>query len=87
MGGYETTTAVMIWRPLSSHVYHKIAACWLAGWLTTNAPGDRRAMATRAMITTKVTTWAMVMATRLAGNKEGKGNGGKGDGNGNEVGG
>jgi uncharacterized membrane protein YgcG len=51
-----------------------------------------RAMATRvmgkqqrrgqlmAMVTAKATTWVIVMVTRLAGNKEGKGKGGKGDG-------
>jgi hypothetical protein len=34
------------------------------------------------MTTAKVTTWVMVMATRLAGNKEAKGEGGKDNGNG-----
>ena len=33
-----------------------------------------------AMVTAKATTWVIVMVTRLAGNKEGKGKGGKGDG-------
>ncbi len=42
---------------------------------------------TRAMATVKMTTWAMAMVTRLAGNKEGKGKGRKGDCNGNEGGG
>ncbi len=51
-----------------------------------NTPGDWRAMATRAMATAKARMWAMAMATRLAGDKEGKGNGGKGDGDGNEGG-
>ncbi len=37
-----------------------------------------------AMVT--ATIWAMAMATRLAGNKEGKGDGSKGDGNGDEGG-
>ncbi len=31
------------------------------------------------MVTAKATTWVMVMVTRLAGNKEGKGEGGKGN--------
>ncbi len=38
------------------------------------------------MATTKVTTWVMVMVTRLAGDKEGKGKGGKGDGDEDEGG-
>jgi hypothetical protein len=55
--------------------------------------GDRRAMVTRAMATAmtmmKATTWVMVMVMvrRLAGNKEGKGEGGKGNGDDNEGGG
>ncbi len=49
--------------------------------------GGRRLTATRAMVTVTVTTWLMAMVTRLAGNKEGKGEGGKGDGNGDEGGG
>ncbi len=63
--------------------------CWLTGWLTVNAPGDGQATATRAMAmaTDMATTWVMVTATRLAGNKEGKGDSGKGDGNGDEGGG
>ena len=32
------------------------------------------------------TTWVMATVTRLAGNEEGKGEGGKGDGNGDEGG-
>ncbi len=31
------------------------------------------------MVMAKATTWVMVMVTRLAGNKEGKGEGSKGD--------
>ena len=49
--------------------------------------GGRRLMVTRAMATVTVTTWLMVMVTRLAGDEEGKGEGGKGDGNGDEGGG
>jgi hypothetical protein len=41
----------------------------------------------RTMVTAMVTTWAMVMAMRLAGNKEGKAKGSKGDGDSNEGGG
>ncbi len=37
-----------------------------------------RAMVT-VMATVKATRWVMVMVTRLAGNEEGKGEGGKGD--------
>ena len=33
-------------------------------------------MATRAMATLTATTWVMAMVTRLAGNEEGKGEGG-----------
>ena len=40
--------------------------------------------ATRAMAKVMATTWVMVTVTRLAGDKEGKGEGGKGDGNGDE---
>jgi hypothetical protein len=36
------------------------------------------------MATATATMWTMAMVTRLAGNKEGKGNGSKSDGNGNE---
>jgi hypothetical protein len=51
-------------------------------------------MAARAMATNKdggqamvtVTTWAMAMATSLAGNKEGKCKGGEGNGDGDEGG-
>ncbi len=52
--------------------------------------GDRRAMATRAMVTAmataKATTWVMVMVTRMAGNNEGNGEGGKGNGDDDEGG-
>jgi hypothetical protein len=41
----------------------------------------------RALAMATVTMWAMVTATRLAGNKEGKGKGGKSNGDGNEGGG
>jgi hypothetical protein len=51
--------------------------------------GDRGATATWVMAMAKATTWVMVKATRLAGDKEGKGEGrgSKGDGDGNEGGG
>ena len=51
--------------------------------------GGRRLMATRAMATatTMATALVMVMVTRLAGNKEGMGEGGKGNGDGDEGGG
>jgi hypothetical protein len=39
-----------------------------------------------ATATVKVTIWAMMMATRLVGDEEGKGEGGKGDDDGNEGG-
>ncbi len=42
--------------------------------------------ATRAMAKVTAATWVMVMVTRLAGNKEGKGEGGKGNGEGDEGG-
>ncbi len=42
---------------------------------------------TRAMATVTATTWVMATVTRLVGNKEGKGEGGKGDGDGVEGGG
>jgi hypothetical protein len=41
----------------------------------------------RVMAMGTATTWAMATATRLAGNKEGNGDGGKGNGDGNEGGG
>jgi len=49
--------------------------------------GGRRLTATRAMTTVTAMTWLMVMVMRLAGNKEGKGEGSKGNGNGDEGGG
>ena len=51
------------------------------GYKSDGDEGDGRATATRAMVTAmataKATTWVMVMVTRLAGNKEGKGEDGK----------
>ncbi len=44
-------------------------------------------MAMRALATAMVAMWAMAMTTRLAGNKEGKGKGGKSNGDGDEGGG
>jgi hypothetical protein len=49
--------------------------------------GGRRLTAIRAMATVMVMMWVTAMVTRLAGDKEGKGEGGKGDGNGDEGGG
>ena len=49
--------------------------------------GGRRLMATRAMATVTATTWLMATVTRLAGDEEGKGEGGKGDGDGRRGGG
>jgi len=49
--------------------------------------GGRRLMVTRAMATVTVTTWLMVMVTRLAGDEEGKCEDGKDKGNGDEGGG
>ena len=43
--------------------------------------------ATSAMAMVTATTWVMAMVTRLAGDKEDKGEGGKGDGDGDEGGG
>jgi hypothetical protein len=40
-----------------------------------------------AMVTATATTWLMATVTRLVGDKEGNGEGGKGDGNGDEGGG
>ena len=40
--------------------------------------GGRRLMATRAMVTMTATTWVSATVTRLVGDKEGKGEGGKG---------
>ncbi len=42
---------------------------------------------TRVMATVTAMMWVMATVTRLAGDKEGKGEGGKGDGNGDEGGG
>jgi hypothetical protein len=41
----------------------------------------------RAAVTERAATWVMAMMTRLAGDKEGKGEGGKGNCNGDEGGG
>jgi hypothetical protein len=41
----------------------------------------------RAMVMVTATTWVMAMMTRLAGDKEGKGDGGKGDDDDDEGGG
>ena len=43
-----------------------------------NGEGGRRLTASRAMATVTATMWVMATVTRLAGNKEGKGEGGKG---------
>ena len=45
---------------------------------TSNGKGGRRLMVTMAMAAVTATTWVMVMVMRLAGNEEGKGEGGKG---------
>jgi len=47
----------------------------------------RRLTVTRAMATAMATMWVMETVTRLAGDKEGKDEGGKGDGDGDEGGG
>ncbi len=44
-------------------------------------------MATRVIATVTATTWLMATVTRLTGNEEGKGEGGKGNGDGDEGGG
>ena len=49
--------------------------------------GDRQLTATRVMAMATAATWVMVMATRLAGDEEGKSEGGKGDGDGDKGGG
>ena len=49
--------------------------------------GGRQLTATRAMAMVMATTWVMATVTRLAGDKEGKGEGGKGDDDGDEGGG
>ena len=46
--------------------------------------GGRQLTVTRAMVTATAMTLVMVMVTRLAGDEEGKGEGGKGDGNSDE---
>ena len=46
----------------------------------------RQLTATMAMAMVTATMWVMAMVTRLAGNKEGKGEGGKGVGDGDEGG-
>ena len=43
-----------------------------------NGKGGRRLMATRAMAAVTATMWVMATVTRLVGDKEGKGEGGKG---------
>ena len=43
-----------------------------------NGKGGRQLTVTRAMATVTAMTWVMAMVTRLAGNEEGKGEGGKG---------
>jgi len=48
--------------------------------------GGRQLTATRTMVTVMAMTWLMATVTRLAGDEEGKGEGGKGDGNGDEGG-
>jgi hypothetical protein len=57
---------------------------WQRGWQAIDGDKATRAM---AMVTATVRTWLMATVTRLAGDKEGKGEGGKGDGNGDEGGG
>ena len=49
--------------------------------------GGRRLTVTRAMAMVTATTWLMAMVMRLAGDEEGKSEGGKGDGDGDEGGG
>ena len=43
-----------------------------------NGEGGRRLTVTRAMVTVTVTTWMMAKVTRLVGDEEDKGEGGKG---------
>ncbi len=45
---------------------------------TSNGKGGRRLTVTKAMVMVTAMTWVMVTVTRLAGDKEGKGEGGKG---------
>ncbi len=60
------------------------------GYKSNGNKGDGQAMGTRAMATVmataKATTWVMVILRRLAGNKEGRGEGSKGDGDDDEGG-
>ncbi len=49
--------------------------------------GGRQATATRVTAMVMATMWVMAMATRLAGNEEGKGKGSKGNDNSNKGGG
>ena len=49
--------------------------------------GDRQLTTTRAMAMATAATWVMVMVTRLAGDEEGKSEGGKGYGDGDKGGG
>ncbi len=51
-----------------------------------NGEGGRQLIATRVMVMVTATTWLMATVTRLAGDKEGKGEGGKCDGDGDEGG-
>ncbi len=44
--------------------------------IASNGKGDRRLTATRAMAMVTATTWVMATVTRLAGDEEGKGEGG-----------
>ncbi len=48
--------------------------------------GGRQLTVTRAMAALMATTWEMATVTRLVGDKEGKGEGGKGDGDCDEGG-
>ena len=45
---------------------------------TSNGKGCRQLTATRAMTTATAMTWVIATVTRLAGDEEGKGDGGKG---------
>ncbi len=49
--------------------------------------GGGQTMVTRAAATAMVTMWAMAMVTKLVGNKEGEGEGGKGKFDGDKGGG
>ena len=52
-----------------------------------NAGGRRLMVTSRVMVMVTATTWVMATVTRLAGDKEGKGDGGKGDDDDDEGGG